>query len=135
VITSKYTTIDGASHPFEEVVILVNGKVRPTASNLVNGDSLYVIFRSMGLDANSINAPRQCNELRSLTYDRGGCGRINSICNTPAVTTSLSYFFLPVTLCDIGMHLTITTTTTNFSSSVIMNGEPLAHIMNHNSGS
>ena len=123
MITSKYTTTDGASHPFEEVVILVNGKVRPTANNLVDGDSLYVIFRSVGLDANSINAPRQCDELRR--YDYGGCGRINSICNAPAVTTSLSYFFLPVTLCEIGMHLTITSTT-NFSSSITINGEPIA---------
>jgi len=114
-------TIDDAANPFEEVVILVNGEVRPTASNLVEGNSLYVIFRSVGLDANDINAPRQCSELRSSTYDRGGCGRISPICNTPTVTASLSYFFLPVNMCDNGLHLTITSTT-NFSSSVTMNG-------------
>jgi len=35
---------DNAANPFEEVVILVNGKVQPNASNLVEGNSLYVIF-------------------------------------------------------------------------------------------
>ena len=118
---------DNAANPFEEVVILVNGKVQPIASNLVEGNSLYVIFRSVGLDADDVNTPKQCDKLRFLTSNRGGCGRISPICNIPTVTASLSYFFLPVHIFDNGLHLTITSIT-NFSSSVTMNGKPIATV-------
>jgi len=62
---------DNAANPFKEIVIVVNGKVHPDASNLVEGDTLYVLFRIVGLSG--FRASPTCVYLQYHTHKHAGC--------------------------------------------------------------
>jgi len=107
IIVLSFT--DNAANPFKELVIVINGKVHSDASNLVEGDTLYVVFRSVGLK--EFRASPTCAYLQYHTQKRAGCRYGGNMCNTPNVGIegfAYVYYFQPVELSDNGTVIAIT---------------------------
>ena len=115
---SYLSLTDNAANPFSEVVVVVNGKVQPDATNLVEGDSLFIIFRQVGLSG-FYQSPI-CRNLRVQTHFRAGCKYGGRVCSNIRGHAHVIYY-IPVELSDNGTVVTVIQG--NVTYSVTINGK------------
>ena len=115
---SYLSLTDNAANPFSEVVVVVNGKVQPDATNLVEGDSLFIIFRQVGLSG-FYQSPI-CRNLRVQTHFRAGCKYGGRVCSNIRGHSHVIYY-IPVELSDNGTVVTVIQG--NVTYSVTINGK------------
>jgi len=86
----------------------VNGEVRPDTTGLIEGDTVLIFFRSVGLKF--IQRKPECSERQFQSKKRIGCVFAGTPCIMDYLpqghySVTLLYYFRPVAVRDNGMHI------------------------------
>ena len=119
-----FIIVDNKKNIFEKMVILVNGEIRSDANNLVENDTVLIIFRIVGMSKEQITVTPPC--LFNIAV-RSGCIHGGNFCdpeyNPPNLAFSWMYYFRPVLMSDDGLTISFTDRSgTRIYGSVTLNG-------------
>ena len=107
-------------------MILVNDKIRSDAAGLVEGNTVLIFFRNVGLEHVIWSPP--CSECRFRSKLRAGCVYSGVPCitddrNSQHYASTLLYYFRPVVVSDDGLTIKFTDNSHTMLKSVTFNGE------------
>ena len=95
---------------FYETVILVNGEVHVDAINLMENDTVLILFRGVGVVHSIVHVSPPCFHNATV---RTGCGYGGKPCESnlrthplPSHSLSILYYFRPVLMSDNGLTIT-----------------------------
>ena len=108
------------------MVILVNNEIQSDAAGLVEGDTVLIFFRNVGLEYVIRSPP--CSEHQFRSKQRAGCVYSGVPCitdgrNSQHYASTLLYYFRPVVVSDDGLTIKLTDNSRTVLNSVTFNGE------------